>query len=86
MIIAIDVKTAFNETSHQIIVEECKRYYFSNYLIYLISCYLKDIILQIEKIEVTSGVPQESLLGPSLWYLLYDVVSNTLLESNMLTI
>jgi hypothetical protein len=68
-LIALDVENAFNTAPWAGIVEALRRRNTSEYVVSLIQSYLTDISLVVYErttIGVTCGVPQGSVLGPTL--------------------
>ena len=71
-VITLDVKNAFNSASWQEILAELKRRKIDESLLKIIACYLSErkILLEagnkIKEKKINSGVPQGSVLGPTL--------------------
>ncbi|KAJ8910522.1 hypothetical protein NQ315_012819 [Exocentrus adspersus] len=81
-LITVDVKNAFNSASWDIILRKLRRMGIPKYLLSTIDNYLEERSIQIDKgtdMEISAGVPQGSILGPTLWNVLY----NDLLEEVM---
>lgn len=76
--ITLDVKNAFNSASWQQILDKMRRNGINESLIRIISSYLSDrkLLLETEEgaklMNINSGVPQGSVIGPTLWNFIYD--------------
>lgn len=77
VLITIDVRNAFNMARHDLIIQKLRSRHISGYLVNMVSSYLRNRKIQIgegEVMAVGAGVPQGSVLGPTLWNVLYDEV------------
>lgn len=81
-IVTLDVKNAFNSASWMAVARSLQNINTPEYLYKLIGDYFRNRVLYYETNEgvkeraVTAGVPQGSVLGPTLWNLMYNEVLN----------
>lgn len=76
LVVTLDIKNAFNSASWVLLVKSLEDKGFPLYLIRMIESYLsnRNITGEIFAKEMTAGVPQGSVLGGTLWNILYDGV------------
>ena len=79
MLITLDVKNACNSASWELIMKKLERRKISSCIKSIISSYFGNRMTRVAKVErrVSAGVPQDSIVGPLLWNLLYDGVLKT---------
>lgn len=88
VLVTLDVKNAFNTAMWNLVIGELKRRKVSEYLIQVLISYFEGrrILIDKEEVEITAGVPQGSILGPTLWNVLYDGVLELKLTEGATTI
>lgn len=86
--ISLDIKNAFNSLPWNSIINKAKDKNLPEYLVYILRHYLFERKISyhcsdglFRERDMYAGVPQGSLLGPTLWILTYDWVLQAVLRS-----
>ncbi|KAL1447006.1 hypothetical protein WDU94_003522 [Cyamophila willieti] len=76
LLITLDIQNAFNSANWATISTALTRKGISEYLIRMVESYLneREIVGEEFHKDMSAGVPQGSVIGPTLWNLLYDGV------------
>lgn len=93
LVISFDITNAFNTLPWCKVGKALHRYGVPPYLINIIRGYFKDRTFSYRnrdeidcELQIEAGVPQGSVLGPTLWDLAYDEVLRATLSSGALTV
>lgn len=76
LLLAFDVRNAFNSASWERIIAELERKSIPSYLVRIVKSYLnsRKIVMDDIHMDMTAGVPQGSVAAAILWNILYDGV------------
>ncbi|CAB0041826.1 unnamed protein product [Trichogramma brassicae] len=79
-VVTLDVRNAFDSARWENNLAALRRLLVPDYLLRIIDSYFSVRVLDFttddgpESYEVTAGIPQGSVLGPILWYVMYDAI------------